>query len=117
MKPNILILIVALFAVLVLMVSCASNPAPPQVQAYQTIGQIDTEATSLIEGMDDAVIQRLIPTNDVPKASQAYNDLHQALIFASETAQQGTNAIAPQVFQTNLFNLTMIVGQIMAQKH
>lgn len=92
--PNIIILILSLFAVLVLMNSCSTS-SPPQVQEFQTIGQIDAEATATIDAMDMAAIKGLISTNNIPKASQMYNDLHKALLVASITAQNGTNALAP----------------------
>ena len=114
-RPIFVYSVLVLFTIILVFVGCATKS--PQVTAYQTIGSIDATATTIMDQLDAAAIRGQIPTNDIPKASQAYNDLHQALLFASIASEQGTNAVAPSNLATNLFNLTQIVAGIMAQKH
>lgn len=91
-SAGIFLIAAGVLLIILLFVGCASGP---QRTAFNTIGAIDATATASINELFKEAINHEIPTNDVPEASLRYNQLHAALLIASVTAQNGTNALTP----------------------
>lgn len=91
-SAGILLISAGLLLIIELLSGCAGGP---QRTTFNTIGAIDATATASITELFKEAINHEIPTNNVPEASLRYNQLHAALLIASVTAQNGTNALAP----------------------
>lgn len=66
-----------------------------QTVAYKTLYGIEVATTGAYDGYTASVIKGLLPTNNVPKISHAYNDFQSAMGVAVALAQNNSNAIAP----------------------
>jgi hypothetical protein len=114
MKPHqIIITIIALFAVCVLAVSCTT---PAQRTAYNTIWSIEQSGTTAYDGYVTLVLKGLVPTNDVPAVSLKFNQFQAASKVAADTAQAGTNALAPGSLVIELTDLTTLITSIESKK-
>lgn len=113
MKPNILILILALFATLVLMVSCSTGS---QRTAYNTVWSLEQSGTTAYDGYVTLVINKVVPTNDVPAVSLKFNQFQAAVKVAADATEAGTNALAPGSLVIELTDLTTFITSVEAKK-
>lgn len=111
MKPTIDDLVISAFAAaLILLSGCAMNPAQ-QTVAYKTLYGVEVATTGAYDGYSTAVAKGLLPTNDVPAISHAFDKFQSSLGLAIALARNDTNAVAPpDVVSDSASVVTLISG-------
>lgn len=79
-----------------------------QRTAANTIQSVEATGTAAYAAYCDGVLKGVIPTNDFPKASKAYNQFQADVALAVTLAQNNSNALAPTNLTTELGNLVNI---------
>jgi hypothetical protein len=98
MKPNTFFYgIVGMWAIVLIFVGCTTSQ---QTLTFNSISSVQMTSKTLFDDYITAVLKGQIPTNDVPKVSQAYDTLQQAIVIAAVADENGTNALAPAVLLT-----------------
>lgn len=101
---------ICLFPAMLVMPGCTSTQ---QRTAANTLQSLEAGATQTVSSYYDGVLKGVISTNDVPKVAHAYNDFQAAYALAVITAQNNTNALAPEALvqeATALGNLVTTVS-------
>jgi hypothetical protein len=91
---------------LLLFIGCVSNP---QRKTYNSVWTVAVGVNESWKAYVDLVIAGQLPTNDVPKVAEAYNDFQLALKSASIGMMLDTNAPAPPelIATAGAFNKTL----------
>lgn len=97
-----------------LMIGCQT---PPDRIAYNTIGSVEDTATAAYDGYVGLVINHTLPTNDLPRASQTFNQVQGGVTLAATTAKNGTNALSPAYLTAELNDLLALLKTISNTNH
>jgi hypothetical protein len=91
---------------LLLFIGCVSNP---QRKTYNSVWTVAVGVNESWKAYVDLVIAGQLPTNDVPKVAEAYNNFQLALKSASIGMMLDTNAPAPPelIATAGAFNKTL----------
>lgn len=81
-----------------------------QTTAYNTIGSVEAAGKAAYDGYAALVINGTIPTNTVPQASLAYNQLQADAVLAATLSEQGTNALANTNLTADLAALSSVIS-------
>jgi uncharacterized lipoprotein YmbA len=81
-----------------------------QTTAYNTIGAVEAAGKTAYDGYAALVIAGTVPTNTVPQASEAYNQLQADALLAATLSSEGTNAIASTNLTADLSALATVVA-------
>jgi hypothetical protein len=102
----VLILFAAGTAMLTSITGCSTTG---QRTAANTLQSLEATATTTYSGYCDGVLKGLIPTNDFPIASKAYNQFQADYALAVTLAQNNSNALAPDNLNAELSQFVNIV--------
>jgi hypothetical protein len=79
---------------------------------HNTLFSIERATIGAVDSYDSLVISGALPTNDVPKVSQAFNAFQLSMQLAIAVAHGNTNAIAPPSLALESANLINTINQI-----
>jgi hypothetical protein len=84
--------VAVLFGISGFFIGCTTSQ---QTAAYNTLSGLETGTTAAYNAYLTLVVQGKVTTNAVPQVSHAYNDFQAAMVIATVSAQNNTNALAP----------------------
>lgn len=100
-------LITVLF--LVSLIGCTTSQ---QQTAFSTISSTEATVNAANDAYQTLVIKGSLPTNDVPRVSQLYNQFQAAELLALDGVQFNTNAVTPPALLVEAQDLVNLITSL-----